>query len=86
MQCADSLERRTEELGWAHVDLRPVVFGRVVVRPQEQTQGEIPQSIGAPLGAKTRLGARRARGLPVDSSERQAEELGRVRVLEISSD
>ncbi|KAJ1092063.1 hypothetical protein NDU88_005177 [Pleurodeles waltl] len=86
---ADSLEWRTEDLGWVHAGLRPVVLGRVVVRarheargvqrrdrPQERTRGEIPQSIGAPLGAKTRLGVRCARGLP----GRQKSWTGSVRI------
>ncbi|KAJ1205226.1 hypothetical protein NDU88_000661 [Pleurodeles waltl] len=47
--------------------------------PQELTRGETPQSIDAPVGARTRLRAWRARGLPAGSPERQAEELGRVR-------
>ncbi|KAJ1125229.1 hypothetical protein NDU88_003663 [Pleurodeles waltl] len=81
---ADSLARRTEELGQVREDLRPAVLGRAAVRThgggaRHGDLGREPQSISAPSGAKKRLRARRAHGLPADSSERWAEELGRAR-------
>ncbi|KAJ1184183.1 hypothetical protein NDU88_000993 [Pleurodeles waltl] len=76
----------------AGLDLRPVVLSRAAVQMRRMAlgarrrgpatgadPGRVPQSIGAPSGAKKRLCTWWARELTADSSERCVEELGRVR-------